>query len=256
MPRPFLQILFIMAILPVAAVGFPTPAAATGQPAKSRETARQGQGESGYDRCLDEWISGSGAVGRPSQGQAPGAGEQAGARISMPPSGRKLDGAGDTTGGAHPVSEASLKLLTMERSHTDFKALGEQIVSLRRRVTDHPKDADLRSTLGTYLYLAGDYQGAASELKHALALKPGDAVARAQIAKVLDFIGDHGDALMQFRRAVELAPAVAEIHLAFAESLMRGGTISEGVNEFRRAIGISPTATALSGLAEALLIAG
>lgn len=150
------------------------------------------------------------------------------------------------------VTAEALELLLLDRQSYDLKTVGDTVVSLRRKVTDNPNKPELRLKLGTYLFLLGDPQGAATDLTAAATLNPADAVAHAQLAKVLEWMGDHNEALGQFRRAVEIAPNVAEIHLLFAESLFSGGSISEAINEFRRSVSIKPSAEALSGLSEAL----
>lgn len=169
----------------------------------------------------------------------------------------KTTAGSDTANNGAAEQKGQAALLMMERSHNiDLKAVGETIVSLRRQVTDDPSAADLKLKLGTNLYLAGDYDGAASEIKGAIELRPNDAIARAMLGKVLDFVGDHGEALTQFRRAVELYPDNADVHLLFADSLARGANVAEAVSEYRRAIAIKPSAAGLSGLSESLLASG
>ena len=143
-----------------------------------------------------------------------------------------------------------VKLLSIDHSPADLKALGESIVKIRKQVTDHPQDAYLRFRLGTYLYMVGDLEGAASELTSAITLNPSSASARAQLGKVLELGGKHMEALQQFRRSVEIAPNSAEVHFLFGESLMHGGNVQEAVNEFRRSIALQAGADTLAALSE------
>lgn len=206
-----------------------------------------------------DWISGKGFATRENENLKP-AKRQLSSRLPILPArqGEQLidtvkPNKLNTVGGIAPSTNAYSKLATIEHSPIDLKNLGETIIALRRQVTDHPKETNLRLSLGTNLYLAGDYEGAANEIKRAIALSPGDARAHTQLAMIFDYIADQSNALTEFRRAEELNPSDPDIHLLFAEALMHSGNISDGINEYRRAIGICATARSLSGLAEALL---
>ncbi|HEY9716663.1 MAG TPA: tetratricopeptide repeat protein, partial [Trichormus sp.] len=148
-----------------------------------------------------------------------------------------------------------LRALKRENSLIDLKSIGETIMTLRRAVSDHPAEPSLRIKLGSILLLAGDYDGAATEMKHAIALKPKDYRAHLLLAVILDAVADHETAASEFRRAIELAANAPEPHSLYADSLVYQGEISPAINEYRRAIGVKPNADSLSGLAEALIIA-
>jgi Flp pilus assembly protein TadD len=152
--------------------------------------------------------------------------------------------------------EEELRLLMLDKQPTDLKQIADQIIAIRPKVTDEPSVAILRFRVGTYLYLLGDFEAAANELKAAVNLQPNNALARAQLAKILEISGDHQEALNQFRKAVELAPNVSAIHFLFAESLLHGGNMSEGINEYRKAITLKQEPESYCGLSEALLFAG
>jgi len=152
--------------------------------------------------------------------------------------------------------EQTVKLIQTETNTVDLKSVGDLIINLRRKVTDHPQDPDLRLKLGTYLYIAGDYEGAASELKHALALKPLDLTAHALLGRVLGEAGEREASVLELKRALGIAPGAAVIHYLYARALAERGDLSESINEYRRSIGLKPTAPALSALAESLLSAG
>lgn len=147
----------------------------------------------------------------------------------------------------------ALKLIRLEPSQFEIKSVGDLIITLRRRVTDHAQDPNLRLRLATYLLIAGDYEGACLELKRAIALNPSDFVSHAILAKILNDIGDQQSSTQEFNRAIELKND-AMTHLIYADCLTARGNVSEGINEYRRAIAIQPIADAYSGLAEALLM--
>jgi Flp pilus assembly protein TadD len=148
-----------------------------------------------------------------------------------------------------------ISLFRMGITNTDLRAVGDLIVGLRRQITDNPKAAGLRMRLGCYLYLAGDYEGAANEMKRAIALEPDNTVAHTILAKLLDDVGDPSSAQSEYQRAMQLSNKFADPHVFYAESLLRRGAISEAIDEFRRANEIKPTPYGLSGLSEALILA-
>ncbi|HEY9719160.1 MAG TPA: tetratricopeptide repeat protein, partial [Trichormus sp.] len=123
-----------------------------------------------------------------------------------------------------------LRALKRENSLIDLKSIGETIMTLRRAVTDHPAEPSLRIKLGSILLLAGDYDGAATEMKHAIALKPKDYRAHLLLAVILDAVADHETAASEFRRAIELAPNAPEPHSLYADSLVYQGEISPAIN--------------------------
>ena len=148
-----------------------------------------------------------------------------------------------------------IKLLRQDRLPSDLKFLGESVVKIRKQVTDNPNLPFLRYRLGTFLYLIGDLEGAATELSAAINLNAASASARAQLGKVLELAGRHMEALTQFRRAVEISPNQADIHFLFGESLAHGGNMQEAINEYRRAVALKPSAESLAALSECQLLA-
>ncbi|NJL71039.1 MAG: hypothetical protein HC888_05200 [Candidatus Competibacteraceae bacterium] len=148
-----------------------------------------------------------------------------------------------------------IKLMNTSPVTVDLRSVGDVIIQLRRKVTDNPHDGNLRLRLGTYLYLAGDLQGAASEMKRAVAISPEDYLAHILLARVLDLSMDEASAELEFKRAIAINADVAEAHYYFAESLFRRGEISEAVNEYRLAARLKPSDQFLSGLSQALLAA-
>lgn len=148
-----------------------------------------------------------------------------------------------------------ISLFRMGITNTDLRAVGDLIVGLRRKITDNPKDAGLRMRLGSYLYLAGDYEGAANEVKRAIALQPDSAIAHTILAKLLDDVGDPTAAQSEYQQAIQLSGKFADPHVFYGESLLRRGGISEAIDAFRRANEIKPTPHGLSGLSEALVMA-
>ncbi len=153
-----------------------------------------------------------------------------------------------------PKEASLIDLFRMDLTHTDLRTVGDLLVRLRREVTDHPQDPALRIRLGCHLYLAGDYEGAATEMKRAIALQPDGVIGHTLLAKLLDDAGDQSAAHAEFQRAIEIDPTFADARVFFADSLMRHGAVSEAIDEFRRANETRPTPDGLSGLSEALLV--
>jgi Flp pilus assembly protein TadD len=139
-------------------------------------------------------------------------------------------------------------------TNTDLRTVGDLLIKLRREVTNNPQDPSLRIRLGSHLYLAGDYEGAATEMKRAIALRPDDVIGHTLLAKLLDEAGDQSAAHAEFQRAIEIDPRFPDARVFFAESLLKHGGISEAIDEFRRANEARPTTDGLSGLSEALVI--
>jgi len=150
--------------------------------------------------------------------------------------------------------ESIIKLIKQQQESTiNLKSVGDSIIAVRPEITNNPHDPANRQKLGVFLYLAGDYEGAASEFRHVIALAPSSYVAYALLGQSLADIGEHEASTIEFRRAIALAPTVAANHYLYAENLLGRGDISEGINEYRRAIGIKPTANAWIGLAQSLI---
>jgi len=150
-------------------------------------------------------------------------------------------------------NQALLKLMFSPPAAVDLRSVGDLIILYRRKVTDNPYDTNLRLKLGGYLYLAGDLEGAASEMKRAVAIKPDDYLAHTLLAHVLDQALDDSTADIEFKRAIQLRPAESYAHEYFADSLYRRGDISDAISEYRLATQSRATASAYSGLADALL---
>jgi Flp pilus assembly protein TadD len=151
--------------------------------------------------------------------------------------------------------EAALKLIKSEQAGSDLKSVGDSIISLRRKLTDNPHSHTERLRLAIYLYVAGDSEGAASELKQSIATSPTDYVSHALLGRILGEAGERESATLALRQAIALAPNIASTHYLYAESLIMRGNLSEAINEYRRAIGIKPSASAFARLAEALIAA-
>jgi len=150
-----------------------------------------------------------------------------------------------------PITEAFnfdsvVSLIKQDRSTIDLKAVGDEILTLRSKVTEHPQDPALRARLAACLYLGGDLDGASIELKRSIALRSDDDVSHVFLARILDEVGDRESATREFRRAIDLAPQAADPHFLFAESLMKNGEVSPAINEYRRAIDLKPSAEAYS----------
>ncbi len=211
----------------------PAPDSVSGQKGESQRSANQGQ----VDPVTEGWLI------------------PAAEKLPMPvrraPLNNVKTNLSDDTGANF---DSVVSLVKQDRSVIDLRAIGDQTLSYRRKVTDRPQDSELRIRLAGYLYLAGDLEGAASELKRAIALNPESGFGHAFLAHILDDVGDREQASSEYRRAIDLSKDSADPHLLYADSLANRGDISGSINEFRRAIALKPSADAYAGLAEALLL--
>lgn len=148
-----------------------------------------------------------------------------------------------------------IRLFRMGLTHTDLRTIGDLVIELRKEITDNSNNPELRMRLGSYLYLTGDYEGAAMEMRRAIAIDPQNYVGHILLAKLLDDAGDQASSQEEFERAIRLAPKFPMSRVFYAESLLKRGGISEAINEFRLANEIKTTTEGLSGLADALVIA-
>ncbi|MBZ0186018.1 MAG: tetratricopeptide repeat protein, partial [Candidatus Obscuribacterales bacterium] len=148
-----------------------------------------------------------------------------------------------------------LNLFRIGMTHTDLRSVGDLIIKVRRQVTNNPDNPLPRMKMGSYLYLTGDYEGAAMEMKRAVALDPDNYVAHTLLARLLDEAGDQSAAQIEYERAIKLNPEFPDARVFYAESLMKRGGVSEALDEFRLANESKPTTYGLSGLAEALVVA-
>src|SRR5262249_53911356 len=80
--------------------------------------------------------------------------------------------------------EPVMRLIRLDQATFDLKSVGDIIINLRRQVTDKPQDESLRLRLAAFLYAAGDYDGAAAEIRRAISLKPTDYAAYTLMARV------------------------------------------------------------------------
>lgn len=140
-----------------------------------------------------------------------------------------------------------------DRSALDLKTIGDQILDLRKKITDNPREPRLKMKLAAGLYQIGDYEGTAKELQEVSLLRPQNYQCHLFLGKIFDEVGNHDAGALEFSRALELAPEANDAHLIYAQSLAYYGDISRAINEYRRAISLKPSAQAYAGLAEALV---
>jgi tetratricopeptide (TPR) repeat protein len=86
-----------------------------------------------------------------------------------------------------------------------------------------PDNVDARVTLARALYLAGDPQGAAGQLRDALERDPDHPLALYLMGTLLEEQGDEAGALDHYRRALEADPRHGGAHHALGNGLMRRG---------------------------------
>lgn len=131
----------------------------------------------------------------------------------------KSDGSSSDTPSLSVAQSAPFEAHEQQAGSRRFALMGDLMIQLRRKITDDPYDENLRLRLASYLYLAGDLEGSASEMKRAVAIAPEDYFAHMVLAKILDHSGDEANAELEFKRAMQLKPGSAESHEYYADSL-------------------------------------
>jgi len=123
------------------------------------------------------------------------------------------------------TQKSLIKLLNSNPVTTDLRSVSDVIVLLRRKVTDNPQDGNLRLRLGTYLYLAGDLSGSATEMKRAVSINPEDYLAHIILARVLDLSGEEAAAELSSNGLCRLSPMLqkpifitAKVYIVAAKS--------------------------------------
>jgi tetratricopeptide (TPR) repeat protein len=113
---------------------------------------------------------------------------------------------------------------------------------------------------GIRLYQDGDYNGAASEFRRAIALSPAseDAVsAYDYLATAFLQLGKTPEALGAYQSALRLAPGREDLHVKFGNILLEEKKYTEALKEYKAALQLNPTSTAnLYSLGQAYLAMG
>ena len=158
-----------------------------------------------------------------------------------------------------PSTSAKLeRVQVLVRAQTESST--DVLAAYRRRVDEHPDDAQARYLLGVAFLETGAFDSARQTLEQARALgwvaadrelgrawlrlrdpqrarpllaratevDPDDAGAHAELAKTLEMVGDSTAALREYQRAVDLAPTFADAHYGYGILAGRSGREADG----------------------------
>lgn len=106
------------------------------------------------------------------------------------------------------------------------------IVSLRRAVTEHPRDVNLRRQLVAAYQQRGWAMAARDEARRAVALSPDDPVLHRMLGDGLLASGDNEGAIREFNEAVRLGPKDADTFVALGDALFAAGHQEEAQKSF------------------------
>lgn len=104
----------------------------------------------------------------------------------------------------------------------------------------NPKSYVAHNSLGTALFLMGDYDGGISHLRKAIELKDDFVEGHYNLARALSLKGDFQAALEEYRKVVKLDSSYALAYLGAGEVFADMNMPQQAAASFRRAIDLSP----------------
>lgn len=132
-----------------------------------------------------------------------------------------------------------------------------QLSLSKAMVAQFPNDVVARFELAHDLQLAGDWQGAASELRRCLEFAPGDTIVWISLGDVLIQQNDPAGAAEAYHRALSLDPNSALVHNSLGVALLKAGDLAGAEAEYRAALGLQPDLViARSNLGQVLVLSG
>lgn len=135
---------------------------------------------------------------------------------------------------ADPVcSERAREILVGERRN-------QQALALLRQIPRIPGDPRSLVSDAIERHLAGDYAGAVSACRQALALAPAHAPAHNHLARALHNLGQFGAAQAEFERAVHADPRYPEAWHNLAHSLRAANQLERACEALEQALALSP----------------
>jgi Flp pilus assembly protein TadD len=124
-------------------------------------------------------------------------------------------------------------------------------------VAQFPNDAKSRFELGRDLIDAGDWQGAARELRQSVRLAPGDTAAWVTLGDLLYQHSDFAGAAEAYRGALRLSPGTAILHNGLGGALLQTKDLPGAESEFRLALALEPDLEMARGnLGAVMVLAG
>jgi len=129
-----------------------------------------------------------------------------------------------------------------------------QIVLVTATVAQFPNHAKSRFELGRNLMDAGDWQGAARELRQCVKLAPADTAAWVTLGDLLYQQSDFTGAAEAYRGALRVSPGTAVLHNGLGAALLQTEDLRGAESEFRQALALQPDLEMARGNLGAVLV--
>lgn len=145
-----------------------------------------------------------------------------------------------SVGGA---ASTSAKESSQEGRAGNWKTSGQgapAVESCRKRVSEHPQDAEAQSDLGWALRQNGDLKGAEASLRESVKLNGDLAYSRSNLSVVLLDQGQKEEALTQAQKAVTLDAKQPIYHVVLGNAMSANGDAKNAIGEYKTAIAFRP----------------
>ena len=129
-----------------------------------------------------------------------------------------------------------------------------QLALVTTMVTQFPNDAKSRFELGRDLIDAGDWQGAARELRQCVKLAPTNTAAWVTLGDLLYQQNDFTGAAEAYRGALRVSPSTAVLHNGLGDALLQTQDLRGAESEFRQALALQPDLEMARGNLGAVLV--
>ena len=148
--------------------------------------------------------------------------------------------------------DGSQRMLRLLPGHHSEGTTTEAISTLEAAVKTHPMDPQTHYNLGTSLYLASQFQKAASAFREALQLSPDFPNAHSGLGQCFIKLNDYDRAIAEFYQAVAADAGDSDSHYYLGVLLATRGMPQLAIAEYKKALEIDPDhAAAHSELARA-----
>jgi protein O-mannosyl-transferase len=121
-------------------------------------------------------------------------------------------------------------------------------------VSQFPNDAKARFEFGRNLMDAGDWHGAARELRECVKLAPADTAAWVTLGDLLYQQNDFAGAAEAYRGALRVSPGTAVLHNGLGDALLQTKDLRGAESEFRQALALQPDMEMARGNLGAVLV--
>ncbi len=112
--------------------------------------------------------------------------------------------------------------------------------SCKKRVADHPDDAEAQNDLGWAWRQNGDLKNAETCLRQSIKLNPNLGYSHSNLSVVLLDAGQKAEALTEAQKAVAIDAKQAIYHSVLGNALSANGDTKTAINEYKAALAIRP----------------